>query len=270
MILDILSYTGSALMVGPVSYITYRVFQFRNAAVVHGRDRHDFKAHIRRDMYGPHTVNWCDVCKQGRKAWIHHQSHEEKSLSTEARILELEREEIKWRFENDPGWVKIFGHEYDPKTFDEIPKFHNGECGGPNDSCERCAWEADQREAEKKERRRKQEQALYAEKHTTNEKSADLLKQEMRGYLEILRDIWDDLDGFQDAHEEWEDIRNEIGMLKNDRLRRDIKDKEPFKRLAYFFDENRKLNWNRREEIWQDKLKRDRRNYDQYDPYDPY
>lgn len=267
MILEIISYTGPALLVGPVTYITYRAFQFRNT-ISRGKVMHTFKPHIRRDVYGPHTMNWCDVCKLRKKAWIHYPEHDKDDdhpVSTGARIRQLEQAEIKWRFENDPEWVKVFGEEYDPKTFEEIPKFHNGECGGPHDSCERCAWEADQAQLAKEKDRTAHDKSYYDNKRNTQEKANALLAAELKGYREILWDLWESTLDKDEVKEEWDELLDEIGMLKNDELRRKIKDLEVFKRLNYLMYDHEERKWNRREEVWQAKVKRDRSNrYDYY------
>lgn len=269
MILDLLSYTGSALAAGPVAYITYRAFQFRNA-IVAGKEIHKFKPHIRRDMHGPHTMGWCDVCKQGRRAWVHgsRSVSDSEELSTGAKILELERAEIKWRFANDQDWVKIFGEEYDPKTFDEIPKYHNGECGGPHDSCERCAWEADREEDAKKQKRKEQWAEINQVEKETKVSAEQEIARETKEYADVLWTIWNTVHGPDEALSEYRDIADELGMLKNHQVRDRVKKLGIWQRLEFCLASPDK-HWNRREEHWHNEKKR-RKDRDRYRDYDYY
>jgi hypothetical protein len=248
-----------------MAYVTFRAMQFRNT-IMRGKETHEFKAHIRRDVYGPHTMKWCTVCKQGPKAWIHTPPSDKDDTKTS--LLELETADIKWRFENDPEWVKVFGGEYDPKTFREIPKFHNGECGGPNDSCERCAWEADEAEAKAKEERKRREKMRYADQTYAKSSKAKLDQEECNGYEDILWTLWNTCHDPEEAKEEFDDLQDEIGMLKNNQLRQKIKELDVYKRLTWCLATPEKY-WKRREEAWQNRLKqlRDRDRYSGMDYY---
>lgn len=279
MIYEILQYTGTGLTSVPVSYVVFRVVQFRNA-IRRGKDMHEFKAHRRRDMYGLHVMSYCDVCNQGPNAWIHSQSKSivpaKSTESQDSRLRNLERDDIKWRFENDPEWVKVFGEEYDPRTFYPIPQFHNGECGGALDSCPRCNWEADQREAEAKQKRRDREKEMYvsnrkalAKKETEKESNSGAVKAEIGMYESILRDIWLTVDDFDTADEEFEDVENELGMHRNPTVRDTVKNLNAFKRLTFCLRcTERKTNmtrWKRREEVWDTEKKR-RQDNERYGP----
>lgn len=249
---------------GPFSYLAWRFAQVRKAERK-GIDFHTFDAHIRKDYGSPEVMRWCDVCNQGRKALIHIQS----PVPVESRtgrfdpnkLRELERVEIRHRFESDPEWVQVFGHEYDPDTFRPIPQFHNGECGGPHDSCERCSWERDQtniaRTTELRKSKAETDARMSAEKKLTLE--------EYKGYQEILWAIWNTLHHPGEAYEEFTDIRSDIGMLKNASLRKDILSSDIFKRLDYCLitQKEHPLAWHRREEVWvtEEKRKADRRRY---------
>lgn len=229
---------------------------------------HVFDAHIRKDI-GTIT-NFCDVCNKYRGNWIHVDQDEVNLIEkkNERKLLELERADIKWRFSNDPEWVKVFGDEYDPKTFEPIPLFHNGECGGALDSCPRCNWEFNQKDSAEDAKRyyvdfeksQKRKQASAAE--------ARLTEEEAEGYSAILWTLWNTVHDFEEAQEEWEDLRDEIGMLKNDDLRKKVKGREVFERLTFCLAKPEQ-RWNRREEVWQNELKR-RRDNERYRSMDYY
>lgn len=265
MITEFIDYGVATVLVGPLSFILWRINQFRSARR-RGKTPHIFEPHIRKDMqYGKRVMKWCDICQQGPKAFIH--TNRKSSDAAEGNYLDykelgkLEQADIRYRFANDPEWVQVFGHEYDPITFLFIPQSHNGECGGPHDSCERCNYEDDL--AKRKDKEEMAEvRAKLAQQDKANRK---LTAEELKGYESILWDIWNTMPGPEEAHEEFIDIRSDIGMLKNASLRESILALDVFKRLDYCLIEKKDypLTWHRREEAWVNQKKRvaDRKRY---------
>lgn len=254
---------GPAFLTAPFRVPQYVVTR------VSGVERHQFRHHVRKDIGT--VTNFCDKCNAWKGNWIHFRDDEgeisvydpdEDATLRESKIRKLEVENTKWRFANDPEWVAVFGSEYDPETFERIPQFHNGECGGPHDSCERCNWEkasADKAEAEAKKKHHLEEQKIFVKKENVSEQSSQLLLEELKGYESILWNIWNTAHNLEDAQEEWVDIRDDIGMLKDEALRSKIKRLGIFSRLEYFLrGEANTHNWSRREEAWRNKLDQDR------------
>lgn len=268
---EILEYTTTGIVTVPVSYITFRAFQFRNT-IQRGKEMHAFTPHIRRDMHmGRVTMKWCDVCRQGRKAWIHTHSsgHGEEPIGEPNRLHELEREDTKWRFENDPDWVKVFGHEFDPDTFERIPQFHNGECGGPHDSCERCNWEKDQEERKAKAERKKIEAKSYTEKRNSQDQRNVKYKESVTHYLNELWTIWNTVHEPADALEAFEELNDDLGMEKNQAVTREVKSNSAWKRINFcIHHKDADTVWRRRMEAWDVEIRRQqsysRSRYDYY------
>lgn len=261
MIVDILEYVGAVALAAPISRAIVKIFQFRND-VSRGKEIHDFEPKIIRDIHmGRVTTRWCAVCNRSRKAYIHLPERDD-PIPTPSRgvlIQDLEAKDIKWRFENDPEWVQVFGEEYDPKTGYPIPQLHNGECGGPHDSCERCAWEADEAEKVAEEKARAEGKKKAEEKAAEKQKISKLDQEEIDGYESILWTLWNTTHEYKHAKEEWEELLDEIGMMTNDKVRRAVKKSVPFLRITYImmnFD-NPETAWRRREEKWQDKRTKD-------------
>lgn len=265
---------GSASVVGPMCVrVMWRVYGFKRA-IDRGHDRHLFEPHIRRDITGKWETKICDVCRQGPKAWIHKDRPSsdaaEGNYTSSAKILELETDDIKWRFEHDPEWVKVFGEEYDPKTFREIPKFHNGECGGPNDSCERCAWEADQEDERREKQHLEWKKEDAAKKRHSEEAERNLMREELKAYEDILWTLWNTCHSPDEALEEFRDLEDEIGMLKNSLLRKKIKSLDVFVQVHWCLRDSGKI-WKRREEDWEKRrVELERRRHSRYTPYDYY
>jgi hypothetical protein len=267
-IFEIIQYTGTGLVSVPVSFVMFRVVQFRNA-IRRGKDMHEFKAHTRRDMYGPHVMNYCDVCRQGSKAWIHSQSKSiaPESLDRDKQLRSLERDDIKWRFENDPEWVKVFGEEYDQKTFYPIPQFHNGECGGALDSCPRCNWEYEQQKVEAEAKRYHRQMEITTGKRDAADSDNKHAEMEIKEYEDFMWTIWNTIHGPDEALSEFQDILDELGMIKRPHVRDNIKKLDVFERLNFCLATPDK-RWNRREEVWHNekKKRKDRERY-RYDHY---
>lgn len=260
---------GADFLLAPIRFPTYALMRRK------GYTRHKFVAHIRRDI-GTIT-NYCDKCNAHRRNWIHIRPETDGAAlddpgSVEASrniaLYTLETEDIKWRFANDPEWVAVFGDEYDPKTGEPIPQFHNGECGGPHDSCERCAWEADQKEAEEKRDMERRNMEYYAEKRNASDAEKKLNQQEIDGYIDILWTIWNTCHDHLDALDEFEDIQDELGMMKHHVIRDKVRESEPYKRIIHCLNAKESVRWKRREEYWHRKVKSDsqriRRYYDDF------
>lgn len=217
---------------------------------------HEFKRHRREDTR--EWINACDTCFHREMNWIHTNRDEldndNPKKSIEKSILELELDDIKWRFANDPEWVKVFGEEYDPKTFQPIPQFHNGECGGPNDSCERCAWEADQKEAAEAQERHKK----ISEGHKTDKSKTQARADLANEYLKLMWTVWNTVHDPDLAQEEWEDIRDDILMEKDSLLRDALKKHDVWKRLDYCLIGTKEFRkrWKTREDTWHSYQKR--------------
>jgi len=196
---------GAALgLGGPFTYMLWRINQFRSA-MHRGKVPHLFDPHVRKDMHGAHVTKWCDVCQQGPKAFIH--TNRKSSDAAEGNYLDyaelgkLEQDDIRYRFAHDPEWVQVFGHEYDPMTFRLIPQAHNGECGGPHDSCERCNYED-----ELAKRKDKEEMAEVRAKLAQQDKAnADQAKTEAEAYVNILWTLWNTESDPDFAEEDFED-----------------------------------------------------------------
>lgn len=260
MILEWIGVAGVFSSMGaPVAYVGWRaeqVLKLRKKGIGY----HDFDPHIRRDMHGKHEMNWCDLCYKGRKAWIHDKppkpelAHE---YDRWEKLRGLETADIKWRFENDPKWVQVFGGDYDPITFQEIPQSHNGECGGPLDSCPRCNWEAEKRDREAEESRKKRQRLEYQNRAREKDSVSNLEQEEIRGYEEILWNLWDSYASPEDAKEDFEDLRNEIGMLKSYKVRDAVQNREAWKRLYFCLVKTKDYAsvWVRREEAWRKEKK---------------
>lgn len=244
---------GPAFLSAPLRIPTYFNKRLR------GYERHKFRPHIRKDIGT--ALNSCDVCWAKKGNWIHFRDDEgeikvydpeEEAILRDNKIRSLEAQSVRWRFAHDPDWVKIFGDDYDLETGNPIPQFHNGECGGPNDSCERCNWEADQAEKEAEEKAKAQEKKRAAKKQEVSK----LDHEEIEAYEDILWTLWNTVHDYKFAKEEWEELLDEIGMLKNDKVRRAVKQTVPFLRINYImvnFD-NPETAWRRREEKWQGKV----------------
>lgn len=248
---------GPSFLSGPVRVPTYILMRRK------GYKKHKFRPHIRKDMHGPEVMNFCDVCNAYKGNWIHLRDDEgeievrdpeEDAIIRDNKIRSLEAQNIRWRFANDPDWVKVFGEGYDPETGDPIPQFHNGECGGPHDSCERCNWEFDQAEKEAEEKARVEEKKKAEEKAAEKQKVSKLDQEEIDGYESILWTLWNTTHEYKHAKEEWEELLDEIGMLKNDNVRVAVKKLDVFKRLHYILvsvdNGNADKYWRRREETW--------------------
>jgi hypothetical protein len=257
MLYEAIYYAGTGLVSVPAYLLLFRAVQFRRVTKS-GKLPHEFDAHIRKDMHGPHIMRWCDVCQQGAKAWIHEVYSDSDSVGEmypSSKIILLERDDIKWRFANDLEWVKVFGRDYDPKTFQPIPQHHNGECGGPNDSCERCAWEADQKEADK----------YIARSDNISVKQAETAE-EVAAYEEILNIVWNTVHDVDTAYEEFEDITNELGMLTDAGVRGRVQGLNAWDRLSFCLStKERYKRWHRREEIWHNEKKRRRKSTSYWD-----
>jgi hypothetical protein len=267
LILEIVSATGPALMGGVSGDVMHRAIQFKRV-VRKGVGMHAFEPKVIRDDWRKIQTRWCKTCNFPKRAWIHDVYSGDELLSLDSRILELEREDVKWRFANDPEWVQVFGHEFDPKTFKRIPQMHNGECGGPHDSCPLCNWEREQKKLELNEKRRKDNALRLAdEKHRDH-----VNRQEVKQFADLLWTLWNTTHDSEYALEEWEDLRDEIGMLASDVTRRAIKDSEIFKRISYVLQaDNPGKQWKRREEVWAGKLRRERESRRYVgDPYTKY
>jgi hypothetical protein len=255
-ILELAEIACATLAGARVSRVVIRSFQLRND-VMRGKQTHEFEAKVVRDIHmGRVKTRFCDVCNRPRKAYIHFPKRDEPvpeltdAVKIQNRIHRLELADVEWRFQNDPEWVKVFGHEYDPETFERIPE-HNGECGGPHDSCPRCAWEADKRDRE--ESRKRQE---AKEKSTREDK--ERREQEAKVYIDLLWTIWNTVHSPEDAVEEFSDLEGEIGMLKSDAVRREIKTSDIYPRLDFLFSSKDYANrWHKREELWANKMRAD-------------
>jgi hypothetical protein len=226
-------------------------------ALYKGYHKHEFQGHVRKDIGT--VMNWCNVCKHREKNWIHPQKITDAAeldapVGKPSKLLELETADIKWRFENDAEWVKVFGEEYDPKTFQPIPQFHNGECGGPNDSCERCAWEADQKEAAETQERHKK----ISEGHKTDKSKTQARADLANEYLKLMWTVWNTVHNPDLAQEEWEDIRDDILMEKDSLLRDALKKHDVWKRLDYCLIGTKEFRkrWKTREDTWHSYQKR--------------
>ena len=251
---------GPGFLTGPIRIPTYLRMRHK------GYTKHKFRPHIRKDMHGPEVMNFCDLCNAYKGNWIHLRNDEgeieiydpnEDAIVLENKIKSLESQDIKWRFDHDPEWVEVFGSEYDRATGERIPQFHNGTCGGPHDDCDRCNWEYDQQE-------RKAVNQKYFEKRVKNEKEDTLFQEELEGYIDILWTIWNTCHDPEDAFDEFEDITDELGMLKNARLRDKVKDSEPYKRLVHCVSDTDHKRWKRREEYWYRKVKSQKQRYSDY------
>lgn len=249
---------GADFLLAPIRFPTYALMRRK------GYKRHEFVAHIRRDIGT--VTNYCDTCNAHRRNWIHIRPETDGAAMDDPGSVEaarkvalytLETEDIKWRFANDPEWVAVFGEEYDRTTGEPIPQFHNGTCGGPHDDCDRCNWEYEQQE-------RKAVNQKYFEKRVKNEKEDTLFQEELEGYIDILWTIWNTCHDPEDAFDEFEDITDELGMLKNARLRDKVKDSEPYKRLVHCVSDTDHKRWKRREEYWYRKVKSQKQRYSDY------
>jgi hypothetical protein len=260
MITEFIDYGAATVLVGPLSYILWRINQFRSA-MRRGKTPHIFEPHIRRDMHGKHAMKWCDVCHQGPKAFIH--TNRKSSDAAEGNYLDykelgkLEQADIRYRFANDPEWVQVFGHEYDPITFLLIPQSHNGECGGPHDSCERCNYED-----EIAKRKDKEEMAEVRAKLAQQDKAnADQAFAEAETYVGILLTLWNTESDPDFAEEDFEDLNNELGMLKNQIIRINVEKHDAWQRIRYcLVQENGKSRWPKRERMWAEYQRRQKEN----------
>lgn len=270
MIAELIVYGGGGSLAVPFGYMC---MQLRNTRLLikAGIKAHIFEPYIRRDMHGKHVMKWCDVCGKRANSWIH--TNRKSSDAAEGnyldrtKIFRLEIEETKWRFANDPEWVQVFGHEFDPETFERIPQFHNGECGGALDSCERCNWEYDQ----KKFTEEAEHRAFLAEKAKEERLFAqeveETVERTVHTYLVFLWTIWNTVHEVEQATVEFVDLGDEIGLLENDSVRKRIKNSDVFLRLRYCLASDER--WPRREEVWQDKRRQDKKERDRRNRY-PY